>query len=128
MTKHRTRVKSQIDKCNCRVGDCTKKTVALAQKYCSCLVKDHEALITKYHPEPLKYIGCDGPFQDLDYSCYKWYHKECVLEWEKKQSETELPNNWICPSCTKYKGDEEWFKTKYEEIITKLDKTIDITN
>ena len=128
LTKYLTRVKSQIDKCNRQVGDCTKKTVARAQKYCSCLAKDHDDIIEKYHPQPAQYIGCDGPFEDLKYSCYKWYHKECVLKWENKQSETELPTKWICPSCTEYKGDEEWFKTKYEEIITKLDKAIVIND
>ena len=62
LTKHLTRIKSHINKCNCIVGDCRNVTVARAPKYCSCLVKDHEALIMKHHPEALHYIGCDGPF------------------------------------------------------------------
>ena len=101
------------------------------QKYCSCNIKKHDDLVKIYLPQqqdpPLH--QCSGPFNDSEYACYEWYHEECIIEWDEKLTKERLQEiNWICPSCEKYKNDEEWFRGNYKNILVELKKTIEITN
>ena len=134
-----TKVKNQKDRCAANLeqhGYMVHQSSRLLtpeyrQKYCSCNIKKHDDLVKIYLPQqqdpPL--YQCSGPFNDLEYACYEWYHEECIIGWDEKLTKERLQEiNWICPSCEKYKNDEEWFRENYKKILVELKKTIEITN